>query len=45
MKVLIGVDPHKTSVASAVVNEASGELLEAERTRALKAACTGFYET
>jgi transposase len=28
MKVLIGVDPHKASVAVAVINEASGELLE-----------------
>jgi transposase len=28
MKVLIGVDPHKGSVAIAVVNEVSGELLE-----------------
>ena len=28
MKVLIGVDPHKGSVAIAVVDEASGELLE-----------------
>ena len=28
MKVLIGVDPHKGSVALAVVDEASGELLE-----------------
>jgi hypothetical protein len=28
MKVLIGVDPHKSSVALAVVEEASGELLE-----------------
>jgi transposase len=28
MKVLIGVDPHKASVALAVVDEASGELLE-----------------
>ena len=28
MKVLIGVDPHKASVAVAVVDEASGELLE-----------------
>src|SRR5215213_9221736 len=28
MKVLIGVDPHKASVAVAVVDEALGELLE-----------------
>jgi transposase len=28
MKVLIGVDPHKASVAVAAVNEATGELLE-----------------
>ena len=28
MKVLIGVDPHKASVALAVVDEAVGELLE-----------------
>src|SRR5829696_2593161 len=28
MKVLIGVDPHKGSVAVAVVDEAKGELLE-----------------
>ena len=28
MKVLIGVDPHKTSLALAAVDEASGELLE-----------------
>jgi transposase len=28
MKVLIGVDPHKTSVAVAAVEEATGELLE-----------------
>jgi hypothetical protein len=28
MKVLIGVDPHKASVAVAVVDEASGELVE-----------------
>jgi hypothetical protein len=28
MKVLIGVDPHKGSVALAVVDEAKGELLE-----------------
>jgi transposase len=28
MKVLIGVDPHKASVAVAVVDEAAGELLE-----------------
>ena len=28
MKVLIGVDPHKASVAVAVVNEAKGELVE-----------------
>jgi transposase len=28
MNVLIGVDPHKTSVAVAAVDEASGELLE-----------------
>jgi len=28
MKVLIGVDPHKASVALAVVDEALGELLE-----------------
>src|SRR5918993_293695 len=28
MKVLIGVDPHKTSVAVAAVDEAAGELLE-----------------
>jgi transposase len=28
MKVLIGVDPHKASVAVAVVDEATGELLE-----------------
>jgi transposase len=28
MKVLIGVDPHKTSVAVAAVDEAKGELLE-----------------
>jgi hypothetical protein len=28
MKVLIGVDPHKGSVAVAVVDEAVGELLE-----------------
>jgi transposase len=31
MKVLIGVDPHKTSVAVAVVDEAKGELLERAR--------------
>ena len=28
MKVLIGVDPHKGSVAVAAVDEAKGELLE-----------------
>ena len=28
MKILIGVDPHKASVAVAAVDEASGELLE-----------------
>ena len=28
MKVLIGVDPHKTSVAVAAVEEAKGELLK-----------------
>jgi hypothetical protein len=28
MKVLIGVDPHKGSIALAVVEEAKGELLE-----------------
>jgi transposase len=28
MKVLIGVDPHKTSLAVAAINEATGELLE-----------------
>ena len=28
MKVLIGVDPHKVSVAAAVVDEGTGELLE-----------------
>src|SRR5215210_1021138 len=28
MKVLIGVDPHKTSLALAAVDESSGELLE-----------------
>jgi hypothetical protein len=28
MKVLIGVDPHKTSVAVAAVDEALGELIE-----------------
>jgi hypothetical protein len=28
MKVLIGVDPHKTSVAVAAVDEASGKLVE-----------------
>jgi hypothetical protein len=28
MKVLIGVDPHKGSVAVAALDEASGELLE-----------------
>ena len=28
MKVLIGVDPHKGSVALAVVDEAKGELVE-----------------
>jgi hypothetical protein len=28
MKVLIGVDPHKASVAVAAVEEATGELLE-----------------
>jgi transposase len=28
MKVLIGVDPHKASLAVAAVDEASGELLE-----------------
>ena len=28
MKVLIGIDPHKTSVAVAAVDEATGELLE-----------------
>src|SRR5215210_4115712 len=28
MKILIGVDPHKTSVAAAAVDEAAGELLE-----------------
>ena len=28
MKVLIGVDPHKASVALAAVDEATGELLE-----------------
>ena len=28
MKVLIGVDPHKASVAVAVVDEVAGELLE-----------------
>jgi len=28
MRVLIGVDPHKTSVAIAALDEATGELLE-----------------
>ena len=28
MKVLIGVDPHKASVAVAVVDQATGELVE-----------------
>jgi hypothetical protein len=28
MKVLIGVDPHKASVAVAAVNEVAGELLQ-----------------
>jgi hypothetical protein len=28
MKVLIGVDPHKVSVAAAVVDEGTGELIE-----------------
>jgi hypothetical protein len=28
MKVLLGVDPHKASVAVAVVDEAKGELVE-----------------
>ena len=28
MKVLIGVDPHKASVAVAAINEATGELIE-----------------
>ena len=28
MKVLIGIDPHKTSLAAAAVDEAKGELLE-----------------
>jgi hypothetical protein len=28
MKVLIGVDPHKTAVAVAAIDEAKGELLE-----------------
>ncbi len=28
MKVLIGVDPHKGSVALAAVNEVAGELIE-----------------
>ena len=28
MKVLIGVDPHKASLAVAVIDEASGEFLE-----------------
>ena len=28
MKVLIGVDPHKASVAVAAVDEATGELVE-----------------
>jgi hypothetical protein len=28
MKVLIGVDPHKTSLAVAAVDETKGELLE-----------------
>jgi hypothetical protein len=28
MKVLIGVDPHKTSIAVAAVDEDAGELLE-----------------
>jgi hypothetical protein len=28
MKVVIGVDPHKKSIALAVVDEATGELLE-----------------
>jgi hypothetical protein len=28
MKVLIGVDPHKASIAVAAVDEATGELLE-----------------
>jgi hypothetical protein len=28
MKVLIGVDPHKASVADAAIDEAAGELLE-----------------
>jgi hypothetical protein len=28
MKVLIGVDPHKVTVALAVVDEGAGELLE-----------------
>jgi hypothetical protein len=31
MKVLIGVDPHKASVAIAAVDEAKGELLERAR--------------
>jgi hypothetical protein len=34
MKVLIGVDPHKVSVAAAVVDEGTGELLE----------CTSFLQ-
>ncbi len=28
MKVLIGVDPHKTSLAVAAIDEATGDLLE-----------------
>ena len=31
MKVLIGVDPHKTSVAVAAVDEAKGELLSSSK--------------
>ena len=33
MKVLIGVDPHKASLAVAVIDEASGEFLERDSFR------------
>jgi hypothetical protein len=37
MRVLIGIDPHKASVALAVVDEALGELLERARFVSLRA--------